>query len=75
MSDVASHGRRLHHHGLAGAQWQGRHLDPDVTKERVFEASRALGYRANTVARSLRQQSSDTIGLISDTIASTPFAA
>ena len=47
---------------------------PDVTKERVFEASRALGYRANTVARSLRRQSSETIGLISDTIASTPFA-
>ncbi len=48
---------------------------PDLTQERVFEASRALGYRANTVARSLRQQTSDTIGLISDTIASTPFAS
>ena len=47
---------------------------PDVTKERVFEASRALGYRTNTVARNLRRQSSDTIGFISDTIASTPFA-
>jgi LacI family transcriptional regulator len=47
---------------------------PDVTKERVFEASRALGYRANIVARNLRRQSSDSIGLISDTIASTPFA-
>ena len=47
---------------------------PDVTQERVFEASRALGYRANTVARNLRRQSSETIGLISDTIASTPFA-
>ena len=47
---------------------------PDVTKERVFEASRALGYRANTIARNLRAQTSDTIGLISDTIASTPFA-
>ena len=47
---------------------------PDVTKERVIEASRTLGYRTNTVARNLRQQSSDTIGLISDTIASTPFA-
>ena len=47
---------------------------PDVTKERVFEASRALGYRANAVARNLRRQSSETIGLISDTIASTPYA-
>ena len=47
---------------------------PDVTKERVFEASRELGYRANAVARNLRRQSSETIGFISDTIASTPFA-
>ncbi len=46
---------------------------PDVTKERVFEASRALGYRTNAVARNLRRQSSETIGLISDTIASTPY--
>ncbi len=47
---------------------------PDVTKERVFEASRALGYRANTIARNLRAQTSDTIGFISDVIASTAFA-
>ncbi|MEX1345194.1 MAG: LacI family DNA-binding transcriptional regulator [Candidatus Limnocylindrales bacterium] len=47
---------------------------PDITKERVFEASRALGYRTNTVARNLRRQSSEMIGLISDTIASTPYA-
>lgn len=47
---------------------------PDVTKERVYEASRELGYRANTLARNLRRQSSETIGLISDTIASTPHA-
>jgi LacI family transcriptional regulator len=47
---------------------------PDVTKERVSSAARELGYRANTVARNLRRQSSDTIGFISDTIASTPYA-
>ena len=47
---------------------------PDLTKERVFEASRMLGYRTNAVARNLRRQSSETIGLISDTIASTPYA-
>jgi LacI family transcriptional regulator len=47
---------------------------PDVTKERVREASRSLGYRANTIARNLRAQTSDTIGLISDLIASTAFA-
>lgn len=47
---------------------------PDVTKERVFEASRTLGYRTNATARNLRRQSSETIGLISDTIASTPYS-
>jgi LacI family transcriptional regulator len=47
---------------------------PDITKERVLEASRALGYRTNAMARNLRRQASDTIGLVSDTIASTPFA-
>jgi len=47
---------------------------PDITKERVLEASRALGYRANTIARNLRAQTSDTIGFISDVIASTAFA-
>jgi LacI family transcriptional regulator len=47
---------------------------PDVTKARVFEASRELGYRANAIARNLRSQTSDTIGLISDVIASTPYA-
>lgn len=54
--------------GKAGSQI------PDVTKARVVEASRQLGYRTNTVARNLRRQTTDTIGLISDTIASTPYA-
>ncbi len=47
---------------------------PGVTQERVFEASRELGYRTNTVARNLRARTSDSIGLISDVIASTAFA-
>ncbi len=47
---------------------------PEVTKERVREASRQLGYRANTIARNLRAQTSDSIGLISDLIASSAFA-
>ena len=47
---------------------------PEVTQKRVFEASRTLGYRRNAIARNLRRRSSETIGLISDTIASTPFA-
>ncbi|MGD8683928.1 MAG: LacI family DNA-binding transcriptional regulator [Chloroflexota bacterium] len=47
---------------------------PDATKQRVVDASRALGYRTNVVARNLRRQRTEVIGLISDTIASTPFA-
>lgn len=47
---------------------------PLPTQERVLEASRALGYRTNALARGLRTQSTDTIGFVSDYIASTPFA-
>ena len=47
---------------------------PATTQQRVVEASRALGFRANTIARNLRARTSDTIGLISDVIASTAFA-
>ncbi len=47
---------------------------PAETQERVMDASRRLGYRTNTLARNLRAQTSDTIGLVSDVIASTPFA-
>ena len=47
---------------------------PAATQDRVLEASRAMGYRANAIARHLRAQVSDMVGLISDVIASTPFA-
>jgi hypothetical protein len=40
----------------------------------VEQAARELGYRPNLAARSLRTSSSLTIGLVSDTIASEPFA-
>ena len=44
------------------------------TKDRVMEAVRELGYRPNAAARNLRSQRTHTIGLISDDIATTPFA-
>lgn len=47
---------------------------PPETQARVIAAAAALGYRPNAMARSLRQQRSDTIGVISDEIATTPFA-
>jgi DNA-binding LacI/PurR family transcriptional regulator len=51
----------------------GRRISPE-TQERVRAAARAVGYAPNSVARSLRTQSTRMIGLISDTIATTPFA-
>jgi LacI family transcriptional regulator len=47
---------------------------PLPTQERILEASRALGYRTNALARGLRTRSTDTIGFVSDVIASTPYA-
>jgi LacI family transcriptional regulator len=46
----------------------------EMTRMRVRESARELGYRPNATARSLRANRSHTIGFISDEIASTPFA-
>ncbi|WP_049579490.1 LacI family DNA-binding transcriptional regulator [Streptomyces sp. SBT349] len=45
-----------------------------AASERVREAARMLGYRPNVTARSLRTKSTQTIGLVSDTITTTPYA-
>lgn len=47
---------------------------PAQTQARVVAAATQLGYRPNAMARSLRRQRSDTVGVISDEIATTPFA-
>lgn len=46
----------------------------DATRERVQAAASKLGYSPNAVARSLRTQRSQLIALVSDEIATTPFA-
>lgn len=43
-------------------------------QQRVLQAARELNYRPNLLARSLRTNMSQTIGLISDVIATEPFA-
>jgi LacI family transcriptional regulator len=48
-------------------------ISPD-TEQRVIQAARELDYRPNLLARSLRTNLSQTVGLISDTIASDVFA-
>lgn len=51
---------------------EGR-VSEEVAK-RVMATAKELNYRPNLTARSLRTQESKTIGLISDQIATTPFA-
>jgi LacI family transcriptional regulator len=46
----------------------------DETRERVRRAAQELGYTPNALARSLRTQRSQLIALVSDEIATTPFA-
>jgi len=45
-----------------------------ATRTRIRAAAKKIGYRPNGLARSLRLQSSATIGFVSDEIATTPFA-
>ncbi|MFH8252324.1 LacI family DNA-binding transcriptional regulator [Microbacterium sp. B2969] len=44
------------------------------TQQRVRDAARAVGYAPSALARGLRTQRTRTVGLISDQIATTPFA-
>lgn len=46
----------------------------DETKERVRRVADEVGYSPNPIARSLRTRVTGTIGLVSDRIATTPFA-
>jgi LacI family transcriptional regulator len=44
------------------------------TRRRVVDAAETLGYEAHPLARGLRTQRSQTIGFITDLVASTPYA-
>lgn len=50
-----------------------KRVNPQVA-ERIRRAAEELGYRPNSIARSLRTKRTRTLGFISDEIASTPFA-
>ena len=57
---------------LSGRRKEMR-ISEDV-EARVLQAASETGYRPNIVSRSLRTGTSHTIGFISDTVATTPFA-
>src|SRR5664279_722777 len=55
----------------------GRREEMRISAEvetRVLQAARETGYRPNIVSRSLRTGTTHTIGFVSDTVATTPFA-
>jgi LacI family transcriptional regulator len=52
---------------------EGKRINPE-TRQRVAEIAKRLGYAPNDLARGLRLQRSNTIGFVSDEIATTPFA-
>ncbi|WP_189081622.1 LacI family DNA-binding transcriptional regulator [Mangrovihabitans endophyticus] len=55
----------------------GRHTDMRISEDarhRVMRAAQELDYRPNLMARSLRTKVTKTIALVSDTIASDPYA-
>ncbi|HEX5287826.1 MAG TPA: LacI family DNA-binding transcriptional regulator [Streptosporangiaceae bacterium] len=57
---------------LAGRR-QDMRISAEV-EERVLQAVRETGYRPNILSRSLRTGTSHTIGFVSDTVSTTPFA-
>jgi LacI family transcriptional regulator len=55
----------------------GREADMRISadaRDRVLQAARELDYRPNRISRGLRTSVTHTIGLVSDTIATEPFA-
>nr|BFE67994.1 hypothetical protein GCM10020092_012950 [Actinoplanes digitatis] len=56
----------------------GRHVDMRISedaRQRVLRAAQELDYRPNLMARSLRTKVTKTIALVSDTLASDPYAS
>lgn len=47
---------------------------PAETRQRVWDAVRELGFRPNEMARNLRSSTSNVLGLVTNEIATTPYA-
>jgi LacI family transcriptional regulator len=52
---------------------EGKRINPE-TRQRVLDTAQRLGYAPNDLARGLRLKRSNTIGFVSDQIATTPHA-
>ncbi|WP_327346064.1 LacI family DNA-binding transcriptional regulator [Streptomyces europaeiscabiei] len=52
---------------------EGKRINAE-TRQRVLDTARELGYAPNGLARGLRLRRSNTIGFVSDQIATTPYA-
>ncbi|MEV6740365.1 LacI family DNA-binding transcriptional regulator [Streptomyces sp. NPDC051104] len=52
---------------------EGKRINPE-TRQRVIETAHRLGYAPNGLARGLRLKRSNTVGFVSDQIATTPHA-
>ena len=67
-------GGSVAHDGVLRHDRTARHGDSAQAEERVNKAARELGYRPSLLARGLRTKLSQTIGLVSDVVATEPYA-
>lgn len=47
---------------------------PESTQQRIRDAIEAVGYRTNRLARAMRLDKTETLGIVADDIATTPYA-
>ena len=52
---------------------EGARISPQ-TRDRIRTVAKSLGYVPNRLAQGLRLQRSDTVGFVSDRVATTPYA-
>ena len=75
LAEVAAARRRLADHSFVCLTGRGDEMRiSQQVRGRVEQAVRDTGYRPNVVSRSLRTGTTQTIGFVSDTVATAPFA-
>ena len=74
LADVANHAKVSKSMVSLVLSGKGANRCAPETAERIRMAAAALGYKPNKVAQSLRQQSTNMLGMISVEVATTPYA-